>query len=186
VTNSLGPDPTATVTFASGLATLRLLTITLAVTPARRAFAATQLAGQLLAAACCLPFFHGTLQHPSLRLLRRTRELCDVTRLYACLQHRGQSSEQKPIRAAAGRPSPDNFRNPATTTIQHPPHISQRGGQRFDPAQLHQRINHLRHEGQTGRHFCVTLCVVTPSMCTQNRPLSLSHRQRVQSVSLRV
>jgi hypothetical protein len=36
VTNSLGPDPTATVTFASGLATLRLLTITLAVTPVRR------------------------------------------------------------------------------------------------------------------------------------------------------
>jgi methionine sulfoxide reductase heme-binding subunit len=36
VTNSLGPDPTATITFATGLAILRLLTITLAITPVRR------------------------------------------------------------------------------------------------------------------------------------------------------
>jgi sulfoxide reductase heme-binding subunit YedZ len=36
VTNNLGADPTATITFATGLATLRLLTISLAITPARR------------------------------------------------------------------------------------------------------------------------------------------------------
>lgn len=36
VTNNLGPDPTATITFTTGLATLQLLTITLAITPVRR------------------------------------------------------------------------------------------------------------------------------------------------------
>jgi sulfoxide reductase heme-binding subunit YedZ len=36
VTNSLGADPTATITFTTGLATLRLLTISLAITPVRR------------------------------------------------------------------------------------------------------------------------------------------------------
>ena len=36
VTNNLGPDPTAAMAFATGLATLRLLTITLAITPVRR------------------------------------------------------------------------------------------------------------------------------------------------------
>ncbi len=36
VTNNLGPDPTAAISFATGLATLRLLTITLAITPVRR------------------------------------------------------------------------------------------------------------------------------------------------------
>jgi sulfoxide reductase heme-binding subunit YedZ len=35
-TNNLGADPTATITFATGLATLRLLTISLALTPVRR------------------------------------------------------------------------------------------------------------------------------------------------------
>jgi sulfoxide reductase heme-binding subunit YedZ len=35
-TNDLGADPTATITFATGLATLRLLTISLAITPLRR------------------------------------------------------------------------------------------------------------------------------------------------------
>src|ERR1700691_1098029 len=35
-TNNLGPDPTATVTHATGFATLRLLVISLAVTPVRR------------------------------------------------------------------------------------------------------------------------------------------------------
>jgi sulfoxide reductase heme-binding subunit YedZ len=35
-TNNLGPDPTETITFSTGLATLRLLTITLAITPLRR------------------------------------------------------------------------------------------------------------------------------------------------------
>src|SRR6202789_256023 len=34
--NNLGPDPTATVTHATGFATLRLLVISLAVTPVRR------------------------------------------------------------------------------------------------------------------------------------------------------
>jgi len=34
--NDLGADPTATITFATGLATLRLLTISLAITPLRR------------------------------------------------------------------------------------------------------------------------------------------------------
>jgi sulfoxide reductase heme-binding subunit YedZ len=36
VSNNLGPDPTAAMAFATGLATLRLLTITLAITPLRR------------------------------------------------------------------------------------------------------------------------------------------------------
>jgi sulfoxide reductase heme-binding subunit YedZ len=36
VTNNLGADPTATITFATGLATIRLLTISLALTPVRR------------------------------------------------------------------------------------------------------------------------------------------------------
>jgi sulfoxide reductase heme-binding subunit YedZ len=36
VTNNLGPDPTAAIAFATGLATLRLLLITLAITPLRR------------------------------------------------------------------------------------------------------------------------------------------------------
>jgi sulfoxide reductase heme-binding subunit YedZ len=35
-TNNLGADPTATITFTTGLATLRLLTISLAITPVRR------------------------------------------------------------------------------------------------------------------------------------------------------
>jgi len=38
VTNHLGPDPTATIAFSTGLATLYLLTITLAITPLRRLF----------------------------------------------------------------------------------------------------------------------------------------------------
>ena len=38
VTNNLGPDPTATIAFSTGLATLYLLTITLAITPLRRLF----------------------------------------------------------------------------------------------------------------------------------------------------
>ena len=36
VTDNLGPDPTANMAFATGLATLRLLAITLAITPLRR------------------------------------------------------------------------------------------------------------------------------------------------------
>jgi methionine sulfoxide reductase heme-binding subunit len=36
VTNNLGPDPTAKITFATGSTTLNLLTITLAITPVRR------------------------------------------------------------------------------------------------------------------------------------------------------
>ena len=36
VTNNLGPDPTAALAFATGLTTLRLLTLSLAVTPLRR------------------------------------------------------------------------------------------------------------------------------------------------------
>jgi sulfoxide reductase heme-binding subunit YedZ len=36
VQNNLGPDPTAAMAFATGLTTLRLLTITLAITPLRR------------------------------------------------------------------------------------------------------------------------------------------------------
>jgi sulfoxide reductase heme-binding subunit YedZ len=38
VNNNLGPDPTHTVTFATGLGTLRLLVISLAITPVRRLF----------------------------------------------------------------------------------------------------------------------------------------------------
>jgi sulfoxide reductase heme-binding subunit YedZ len=36
VANNLGPDPTAAIAFATGLTTLRLLTISLAITPLRR------------------------------------------------------------------------------------------------------------------------------------------------------
>ncbi len=36
VTNNLGPDPTARLAFATGLATLRLLAITLAISPVRK------------------------------------------------------------------------------------------------------------------------------------------------------
>jgi methionine sulfoxide reductase heme-binding subunit len=36
ITNNLGPDPTATITFSTGYTTLMLLTITLAFTPVRR------------------------------------------------------------------------------------------------------------------------------------------------------
>ena len=36
VTNNLGPDPTARIAFSTGLATLYLLTLTLAITPLRR------------------------------------------------------------------------------------------------------------------------------------------------------
>ena len=36
VNNNLGADPTATITFATGLATLRILTVSLAITPVRR------------------------------------------------------------------------------------------------------------------------------------------------------
>ncbi len=38
LSNDLGPDPTATVTHATGFATLRLLVISLAITPLRRLF----------------------------------------------------------------------------------------------------------------------------------------------------
>jgi sulfoxide reductase heme-binding subunit YedZ len=38
VTNNLGPDPTARIAFSTGLATLYLLTITLAISPLRRLF----------------------------------------------------------------------------------------------------------------------------------------------------
>jgi sulfoxide reductase heme-binding subunit YedZ len=38
VTNNLGADPTAAISFSTGLATLRLLTISLAITPLRRLY----------------------------------------------------------------------------------------------------------------------------------------------------
>jgi methionine sulfoxide reductase heme-binding subunit len=38
ITNNLGPDPTATIAFSTGLATLYLLCITLAISPLRRLF----------------------------------------------------------------------------------------------------------------------------------------------------
>jgi methionine sulfoxide reductase heme-binding subunit len=38
VTNNLGPDPTAAMAFATGLATLRLLVLTLAISPLRKPF----------------------------------------------------------------------------------------------------------------------------------------------------
>lgn len=38
VTNTLGPDPTAAITFATGLSALRLLTLSLAITPLRQLF----------------------------------------------------------------------------------------------------------------------------------------------------
>ncbi len=38
VSNTLGPDPTETITFTTGLVTLRLLTISLAISPLRRLF----------------------------------------------------------------------------------------------------------------------------------------------------
>jgi hypothetical protein len=44
----------------------------------------------------------------------------------------------------------------------------------------------LRHEGKTGRHFCVVVCVVTPRCALRIILFSPSHCQRIQSVSLRV
>ena len=38
ITNNLGADPTHTITFATGLATIRILTISLAITPIRQLF----------------------------------------------------------------------------------------------------------------------------------------------------
>ena len=38
ITNNLGADPTHTITFATGLATIRILTISLAITPIRQIF----------------------------------------------------------------------------------------------------------------------------------------------------
>ena len=61
VTNSLGADPTAEITFVTGLATLRILTLSLAVTPVRRLIPAVGWIGPLRKTLGLFAFFYATL-----------------------------------------------------------------------------------------------------------------------------
>jgi sulfoxide reductase heme-binding subunit YedZ len=61
VTNDLGADPTATITFATGLATLRLLTISLAITPVRRLWSRLNWLIKFRRLLGLFAFFYGTL-----------------------------------------------------------------------------------------------------------------------------
>ncbi len=60
-TNDLGADATATITFATGLATLRILTLSLAVTPVRRLIPAVGWIGPLRKTLGLFAFFYATL-----------------------------------------------------------------------------------------------------------------------------
>jgi len=60
-TNNLGADPTATITFATGLATLRLLAITLAITPLRRLSSRLAWLVKFRRLLGLFAFFYGTL-----------------------------------------------------------------------------------------------------------------------------
>ena len=61
VTNNLGPDPTATITFTTGLTTLRLLTISLAITPLRRLLPQLNWLIKFRRLLGLFAFFYGTL-----------------------------------------------------------------------------------------------------------------------------
>ncbi len=61
VANNLGPDPTAAIAFATGLTTLRLLTVTLAITPLRRLSASLNWLGKFRRLFGLFAFFYATL-----------------------------------------------------------------------------------------------------------------------------
>lgn len=61
VTNNLGPDPTAQVTFTTGYTTLMLLTITLAVTPVRKLIPQLSWLIRFRRPLGLFAFFYGTL-----------------------------------------------------------------------------------------------------------------------------
>jgi methionine sulfoxide reductase heme-binding subunit len=61
VTNNLGPDPTAAIAFATGLATLRLLVITLAITPVRKLWPRLSWLIKVRRLLGLFAFFYGTL-----------------------------------------------------------------------------------------------------------------------------
>ena len=61
VTNQLGPDPTAAIAFATGLATLRLLAITLAITPVRKLWPRLNWLIRFRRLLGLFAFFYGTL-----------------------------------------------------------------------------------------------------------------------------
>ncbi len=61
VNNTLGPDPTAAIAFATGLATLRLLAITLAITPLRRLWPRLNWLIKFRRLLGLFAFFYGTL-----------------------------------------------------------------------------------------------------------------------------
>jgi sulfoxide reductase heme-binding subunit YedZ len=60
-TNNLGADPTATITFTTGLATLRLLIISLAITPLRRVSSRLNWLIRFRRLLGLFAFFYGTL-----------------------------------------------------------------------------------------------------------------------------
>src|SRR5579859_635638 len=61
VTNHLGPDPIATITFSTGSTTLNLLTISLAITPVRRTIKPLAWIGPWRKLIGLFAFFYGTL-----------------------------------------------------------------------------------------------------------------------------
>ncbi len=61
VSNQLGPDPTAAIAFATGLATLRLLAITLAITPVRKLWPRLNWLIRFRRLVGLFAFFYGTL-----------------------------------------------------------------------------------------------------------------------------
>src|SRR5215469_10314885 len=61
VTNNLGPDPIARITFSTGATTLNLLTLSLAVTPVRRIFKAFSWIGPWRKILGLFAFFYATL-----------------------------------------------------------------------------------------------------------------------------
>jgi sulfoxide reductase heme-binding subunit YedZ len=61
VTNNLGPDPTATITFSTGATTLNLLTISLAITPVRRLIKPLSWIGPWRKLIGLFAFFYATL-----------------------------------------------------------------------------------------------------------------------------
>jgi len=61
ITGNLGPDPTATISFSTGLATLRILTISLAITPVRRLIPELTWLVKFRRLIGLFAFFYGTL-----------------------------------------------------------------------------------------------------------------------------
>src|SRR5271157_5594486 len=63
---------------------------------------------------------------------------------------------------------------------------SQRGGQRFDPAQVHHLFNYLREPVSLTPRFCVVVCVVTPRQTLQIDRIRPPSRDAVESCALRL